>query len=223
MRIHCHHTQVQVAGALHTPVIRVYVNMWICACTNLYIYVYKYDRCMKYILCHHTQMQDIRGNTHARNMCVYRYVIMCMYEYVNKRLHPVSIVYDTHTLPLLVSAWCKSNTHTRNLSIREYLYMCIYEYVHIRLHTVRTPYDMGWLRLVGSLKLYVSFAEYHLFYRAFLRKRPIILRSLLIVATPYAYSVVALKCTTQKQYTRKYYVRVCICAYMSIYIHVCVL
>jgi len=27
---------------------------------------------------------------------------------------------------------------------------------------------MGWLQLVGSLKLQVSFAEYHLFYRALL-------------------------------------------------------
>jgi len=44
--------------------------------------------------------------------------------------------------------------------------------------------NMGWLRLVGSLKLQVSFAEYSLFYRALLQKRPIILRSLLIVATP---------------------------------------
>ena len=44
---------------------------------------------------------------------------------------------------------------------------------------------MGWLRLVGSLKLQVSLAEYHLFYRALLQKRPIILRSLLIVVTPY--------------------------------------
>jgi len=43
---------------------------------------------------------------------------------------------------------------------------------------------MGWLRLVGSLKLYVSFAGYSLFYRALLQKRPMILRSLLIVATP---------------------------------------
>jgi len=43
---------------------------------------------------------------------------------------------------------------------------------------------MGWLLLVGSLKLYVSFAENRLFYRALLQKRPIILRSLLIVATP---------------------------------------
>ena len=44
---------------------------------------------------------------------------------------------------------------------------------------------MWWLRWVGSIKLQVSFAEYHLFYRALLQKRPIILRSLLIVATPY--------------------------------------
>jgi len=35
---------------------------------------------------------------------------------------------------------------------------------------------------VGSLKLQVSLAEYRLFYRALLQKRPIILRSLLIVA-----------------------------------------
>jgi len=39
---------------------------------------------------------------------------------------------------------------------------------------------MGWLRWVGSIKLQVSFAEYHLFYRALLQKRPIVLRSLLI-------------------------------------------
>ena len=45
--------------------------------------------------------------------------------------------------------------------------------------------DMGWLRLVGSSKFQVSFAEYSLFYRALVQKRPIILRSLLIVATPY--------------------------------------
>jgi len=47
---------------------------------------------------------------------------------------------------------------------------------------------MGWLRLVGSLKLQVSFAEFRLFYRALLQKRPIILRSLQIVATPYPIS-----------------------------------
>jgi len=44
---------------------------------------------------------------------------------------------------------------------------------------------MGWLRLVGSLKLQVSFAEHRLFYRALLQKRHWLLRSLLIVATPH--------------------------------------
>jgi len=50
-------------------------------------------------------------------------------------------------------------------------------------------HTMGWLQLVGSLKLQVSFAEYRLFYRALLQKRPTVLRSLLIVATPYLHSV----------------------------------
>jgi len=44
---------------------------------------------------------------------------------------------------------------------------------------------MGWLRLVGSLKIQVSFAEYGLFYRTLLQKIPMILKSLLVVATPY--------------------------------------
>ena len=81
---------------------------------------------------------------------------------------------------------------------------CTYRYIHCEsrvslaftlllttqthvTHYPDTPgrHTMGWLRLVGSLKLQVSFAEYRLFYRALLQKRPAILSSLLIVATPY--------------------------------------
>ena len=40
-----------------------------------------------------------------------------------------------------------------------------------------------WLRVVGHLKTQVSFAEYRLCYRALLQKRPIILRSLLIIGS----------------------------------------
>jgi len=47
--------------------------------------------------------------------------------------------------------------------------------------------DMGWLRSVGSIKLQVSFAEYRLFYRPLLQKRPIILSILLTEATPYVW------------------------------------
>jgi len=44
---------------------------------------------------------------------------------------------------------------------------------------------MGWLRLVGSLKLQVSFAKEPCKRDEILHKRPVFLRSLLIVATPY--------------------------------------
>jgi len=44
---------------------------------------------------------------------------------------------------------------------------------------------MGWLRLVGSLKLSVSFAKEPYKKDNILQKRPTILRSLLIEATPY--------------------------------------
>jgi hypothetical protein len=46
------------------------------------------------------------------------------------------------------------------------------------------PKNMGWLRSVGSIKLKVSFAEYRLFNRALLQKRPTILSILLTEATP---------------------------------------
>ena len=40
--------------------------------------------------------------------------------------------------------------------------------------TAQWTHNMGWLRLLGSLKLWVSFAEYGLFYRALLQKRRVI-------------------------------------------------
>jgi len=65
------------------------------------------------------------------------------------------------------------------------LYSNIYIYINTGWQSTRYVLTMGWLRLVGSLKLPVSLAEYSLFYKVLLQKRPIFLRSLLIVATPY--------------------------------------
>ena len=73
---------------------------------------------------------------------------------------------------------------------------CAACHIHVRHDT------MGWLRVVGSLKSYVSSAEYRLFNRALLQKRPIILRSLLIVATP---------CAKRAKYTVVFKLRVYIC------------
>ena len=49
---------------------------------------------------------------------------------------------------------------------------------------IRCYVAMGWLRLVGSVKLQVFCTEYSLFYRALLQKRPVILPILLTEATP---------------------------------------
>jgi len=81
-------------------------------------------------------------------------------------------------------------THTLSLSLTTHTHTHTYIHDVIRSHRTRRicawmNRDMGWLQLVGSLKLQFSFAEYSFFYRALLQKRPIILRSLLIVATPY--------------------------------------
>jgi len=64
------------------------------------------------------------------------------------------------------------------------------KYIHaypFMIPPTETP--MGWLRLVGSLKIYVSFAKEPYKRDDILKKRHIILRSLLIVATPYLHNV----------------------------------
>jgi len=52
---------------------------------------------------------------------------------------------------------------------------------------MRMMYAMGWLRVVGSLRLYVSFAKEPYKSDLYSPKRHIILRSLLLVATPYIF------------------------------------
>ena len=55
---------------------------------------------------------------------------------------------------------------------------------HTRHHLSVYSDDVGWLRLVGSLNLQVSFAQEPYKRDDILQKKPIILRSLPIEATP---------------------------------------
>jgi len=80
-----------------------------------------------------------------------------------------------HTVILLRCYCALTHAHTHSLSFS------------LSLSRVLPVCSSGWLRSVGSIKSLVSFAEYRLFYRALLQKRPRISRSLLIVATPYGY------------------------------------
>jgi len=80
--------------------------------------------------------------------------------------------------------------------------------------------SMGSLRLVGSSKLQVSFAEYRLFYRALLQKRHIILRSLLIVATPHEKKIDV--CFSRQLYRSLIYMLCCVCVFLCVFVCVCV-
>jgi len=82
-----------------------------------------------------------------------------------------------------------------NIDFYTYVYINIDFYTYDCLHKYRfgntdksvciSHFGMGWLRLLGFLQWWVSFAELRFFYRSLLQKRPRILRSLLIVATLY--------------------------------------
>ena len=59
------------------------------------------------------------------------------------------------------------------MSIYPYIYIYVSEYVygvHSRNPNPKTLFHMWWLRLVDSLKLYVSFAEYRLFIGLFCKR-----------------------------------------------------
>jgi len=91
-----------------------------------------------------------------------------------------------HTLPY--DSWrIWSMTHMDS-AYRSWLIKFATDITHIetasKLHRP-PPLTMGWLRLVGTLKLQVYFAKESYKRNDILQKRPIIFRSLLSVATPY--------------------------------------
>ena len=135
----------------------------------------------------------------ARYTCVRVYVCMC--ESVSVSLS-IGVSLSLCLSVSILIVWASISSEFLSLlclrQVCEYVCVCTCERVSLSLclsvslslslcvwvSNLFSFYAMGWLRLVGSLKLYVSFAEYRLFYRAPLQKRPIILRSLLIEATP---------------------------------------
>jgi len=72
-------------------------------------------------------------------------------------------------------------SHSCSVHVHIFMYLLVLLYIC----SMQKHASMGWLRLVGSLQLYVSFAK-EPYKRDYIpQKRPTILWSLLIVATPY--------------------------------------
>jgi len=119
---------------------------------------------------------------------IHEYICVCVFACLYTHIHIHTHIYKhTHTHKY-------TNTHTHTHTHTQTHFCCSRgickkntreKRSRKRVKSLAQPSHMGWLRLVGSLKLQVSFAEFHLFYRALLQKRLIILRSLLVEATPY--------------------------------------
>jgi len=147
---------------------------------------------------------------HPVHIYIYAYKFMNTYMHPYMYIHCMSYEVDA-TLLLRVWVICHGSLgiswrHTLKNSVASTTYdiqcthvstlqctlciniVCCIDYVLLfrvwHQEMPRLQWHMGWLRWVGSLKLQVTFAKYRLFYRALLQKRLIILRSLLIVATP---------------------------------------
>jgi len=160
----------------------------------------------------HRYMRYIQIFIHISHTCVYLYIIRHVFRrvFIRHKYMSYNGQICIHMCVIYVQIyvmWCKDMLvmYVYSYSLFSshqvpFCYVSLYNYMYYvcRLfschqvlfyyvslyHIMYVDSYMGWLRLVGSLKLYVSFAEYSLFYRALLQKRPINLRSLLILATP---------------------------------------
>jgi len=132
-----------------------------------------------FFMCHVTHMNESCHTYEWVTSHIWVSRLSCLHIYTYAHTHTRT---HTHTLSLSLSL---SHTHTHtHTHVRGRTEggdeKCIY-------HNLTTCLPgMGWLRLVGSLKLQVSFAKEPYKTDDIVQKRPLILRSLLIVATPYS-------------------------------------
>jgi len=122
--------------------------------------------------------------THTSTKClhIYSYQIIFLFckRALQKRLYSAK---ETYNFTMYIYLY--THTSTKCLHTYSYLIPCMRATTKLLASGMSAKFlYMGWLRLVGSLKLFVSFAKEPYKRDYTLQKRPIILRSLLIVATP---------------------------------------
>ena len=116
--------------------------------------------------------------------------IFCKETYIFKhptnRSHPILESLHTNSFHssiqahTIISAYTSSHVPTYIKSMHQLQYaLSISDRVYLN------TFIWGWLWIVGSFKIYVSFAKEPYKRDYILKKRPVFLRSLLIIATPY--------------------------------------
>jgi len=137
------------------------------------------------------------------------YIYIHKHTHIHTHIHSLTYTHththtNTHTHTYTHTHTHKHSRTNSHIYIQRYMYtymyicICVFDHVNgppstsewvliqfrLGVSLVRMTH-MGWLWLVGSLKILVSFAEYSLFCRALLPKRPMFLGSLLKLATPH--------------------------------------
>ena len=160
--------------------------MYLYTCMHMWMYIHTHSICTHaYTRAQlHTSgleklVHDALTYTHVqRHFCDTR--ATCAHHYIDidtMDIHSVTFVEDVS----LACVFSAKEPYKRDYTLQKRPV-----YVPRRCSTRVCHYiDMGWLWLVCSLKLWVSFAESRLFYRALLQKGLIISRSRLSVATLY--------------------------------------
>ena len=182
----CIHTYVCIHTKMHTY---IHTTLWLSKTTLTHTHTCIHalgDRIQpsifpsKHIVC--TFVLQILTNTHTHKL-KYTHTQTHIHTHTNTHTKMRTHIHTLHTHIHTLIHRIHFERKKRRFSIKPYKHtiskVCVWH------SFTEHQYTIGWLRLVGSLKLQVSFADYRLFYRAPLQKRPIILRSLLLVATPY--------------------------------------
>jgi len=127
------------------------------------------------VLCHFKEFARLVWGRSKSPASSFRVIcVLPMFTHGQRRMYAFKQTYETD----LYKYWqtCKQKKKEKK---KDEQWQDILQY----LNSLRSA--MGWLRLVGFVKFYVSFAKEPYKRHDILQKRPRILRSLLIVATPY--------------------------------------
>jgi len=159
---------------------------WVMSHIYEWVKSYIWKSCVTHVnaSCHTCSLRRMSHVTHMSGSC-HTYVIYVCYESRHTWLIQVCVCHDLneswHTYIRSVPAQSDlergppDSLHTKNT------YIHTHTYIHANMHACNIHADMhmGWLRLVGSLKLQVSFAKEPSKRDYILQKRPIVFRSLL--------------------------------------------
>jgi len=144
--------------------------------------------------CRSCSLARVEYGVYLTNHCIHQYLYIHWFATYPLYMHVSAIdvciwmyVQISKQISIQMCTQVYIQMHTQmyiHMSIQMYVRMFITTWIMYRL-VVHQTWHMGWLWWVGFLKLWVLFAEYLLFYWALLQKRPIILRSQLIIPTPH--------------------------------------